>query len=477
MSVVPVKHRNGQMKTAVAPSKHATPRACDACFAQKERCIRPGAGQDCQRCARLSKTCVSNRPVKPPGRKRLLPPPRAQNPLLAANRRAEKELKLPYSLHPFGVLFKDLKPLEEFMVREFVNPSNFTQLMVMPRIGKAMHEEAVQVFLRHYDDLHDGCFSMYGAFASAMSMEFPGYDNKASLQRATAALKRFSALPCPETTDDFARWIWLGLTVAIYAHCELGSPATPVRKTILAHLVALGEKRREMRKHPLVVSFTTLEILECLIYRQRPVLDLEEECILGLESFPGLATPLIRFLYRLCVINCMEADGQDEDGGAFALDELEKEVEAWQPDVDPKDLAKCTAIEASHVLTRTRVHKTAILLYIHRIRHPFGEEDSKADALAASILSDLDLATATTKQPPEWVTFPFLLAGIEATGMEKTEKVERDLNRYVDSISPKARAMTLEFLRAVWGLRDEMGGFGFRWMDVVDVLPPLCVYI
>lgn len=413
---------------------------------------------------------MTSRPMRSPGRKRLLAS-RLYNPFTL---KCTSKPKLPYSLDPFGVLFKELNPMEEFMVKEFVNPSNFTQLMVMPRIGKDMHREAVQVFLQHYDDLHDGCFSMYGAFASAVQMSFPGYDDKANLQSATAALKKFCAMPCPETSNEFGKWIWLGLTVAIYAHCALGSPASPVRRTILAHVVAVGKKGREMRRHPLVESFITLDILECLIYRQSPIANLEAERCAGLLSFPGLATPLVRFLYRLCLINARERESLDDEDAA--LDELESEVEAWQPDLATESLAGCTAIQASHVLTRTRAHKTAILLYIHRIRWSFGAEDSTANSLAASILSDLDLTSATTQQTPEWVSLPFLLAGIEAESLQKREKIETDLQKYVDSISPKARAMATEFLRALWVARDRTV-VQFRWMDIVDFLPPLCVYI
>lgn len=469
-----------QKKRTTDGPRKALSRSCDACFVLKERCIRVEASKDCERCTRLSKACVSNRPVKPAGRRRLLPPPRSRNALTTTP--DTKVSKLPYSLHPFGVLFKDLKPLEEFMIREFINPSNFTQLMIMPRIGKTMHQEAVQVFLRHYEDLEDGCFSMYGAMASALDLSYPGYDGKANLQRATAALKRFCAMPCPQTKDDFGRWLWLGLAVSIYAHCELGSPSSPVRRTILTHLVALGEKGREMRRHPLVVSFTTLDILECLFYRQRPVADLDSVCIeLGLESFPGLTMPLIRFLYRLCVINCVDPARDCEQYDWLALDELANEVEAWQPTVsnmDAGELNRLGAVGMSQLLTRTRVHKTAILLYIHRIRHPFGEEDGTASTMATSIFSDLDLATATTSKVPDWVTTPFMLAGIETEGFQQRQKVEADLAKYVDSISPKARAMALEFLRALWAARDSgLGDSGLRWMDVMDHLPPLCVYI
>lgn len=384
--------------------------------------------------------------------------------------------KMPCSLDPFGVLFRDLKPEDELMVRQFIDPANFTRLMVMPRIGEAMHREAVQVFLRHYDDLQDGCFSMYGAFASAMGISLPSYDAKINFQRARKALKRFTIMPCPEDMDGFARWLWLALTVLIYAHCELGSPAAPVRRTILTHLVAMGEKGREMRKHPLIVSFTTLDILECLFYRQRPVTDLDEDCVVGLESFPGLVSPLIRFLYRLCMTNAAEgSEGYDW----VALNELEEEVEVWQPDIDPHELNRSDAVETNHLLTRTRIHKTAIILYVHRIRYPFGEEDVTAKALAMSILSDLDLATATTKQAPEWVTMPFLLAAIEVCEPSKRAKVELDLWKYVDGISPRARAMAMEFLKAVWVARDAMVGVdqGWRWMDCMGSLPPLCVYI
>ena len=365
------------------------------------------------------------------------------------------------------------------MIRQFIDPANFQVLMIVPRRGVETHREAVHTFLNHYDAMSDGCYSMYGAFASAMSMTLPGYDSQANLRRAGVALKKWCAMPCPSTLDDFAPWLWAGLTVIVFAHCELGSTATPVRRCILGHLKSLGEAGREMRKHPLILSLTTLDIFEGLLYRMVPLLNIDEADVVGLDSFPGLAAQLIQFMSELCEVNYADPTVSNSIDAGLAwhdrLQELESRVETWQPEIPPESIKTYAAIDATHILTRTRVHKTAILLYIHRLKHSFGHEYSKARSLASSIISDLKLATATTQAAPPWVSLPFTFAAIEATDLQARSELLRDVDVYVNSLSPIARKMTKTFLEALWAARDCLGEF--RWVDMMDSLPRICVYI
>jgi hypothetical protein len=116
-----------------------------------------------------------------------------------------------------------------------------------------------------------------------------------------------------------------------------------------------------------------------------------------------------------------------------------------------------------------------ILLIIHRLRHPFGEDDNVATTMAASIVSDLELATNTTNKVPSFVTLPFIVAAMEATAPPKREYLLAGVEQYTDHLSPKARAMTKVFLQVLWQTRDR--ALPFRWIDVMSELPPLCVYL
>lgn len=210
--------------TTTYKPKALTHWACDECFVQKAKCITSNDRSECDRCRRLLKPCVSNRPIRQVGRRRLLPPSKQHD----FERKAEPSV--PYSLHPFGVLFKKLRPHEEQMLHEFTKPSNFQILMVVPRLGTSMHQQAMHTFFKHYDEMNHGCFSMYGAFAASRSMTLPGYDAKANLRRGALALRKWCAMSCPQHMEDFAPWLWSGLTVIVFAHCALGSSAAPVRR-------------------------------------------------------------------------------------------------------------------------------------------------------------------------------------------------------------------------------------------------------
>lgn len=226
-----------------------------------------------------------------------------------------------------------------------------------------------------------------------------------------------------------------------------------------------------MRSHPVIVSLATLDIFEGLLYRFMPVLNLAAEDRGELISYPGLATELVQFVFEMAGLNCL--DGADRARDDLDLDlfwhskvlDLEARVEAWQPDTLSESIIGHSVVDATHILTRTRVHKTAILLFIHRLRYPLGQDDATANRLAAGILFDLRLATVTTKEQPQWVTLPFTLAAIEATDPQMREEMLRDVDVYIDSLSAPARDMTKAFLRALWNFRDTSGEF--RWMDML----------
>ena len=364
------------------------------------------------------------------------------------------------------------------MVKKMLDPSQFAELMVVPRVGPEMHRQAMRSFLRYYDNIHDAVFAMYSAFASATSTCLPGYDSEANLQRGTLALKKLRGLPCPKDREDFEAWLWFATSILIHARCALGSSASPVRRYILGCLDQMGEQGKHFRSHPVVVSIAALDIYDSLIHGQMPVMDIPKSDLVGNDSFLGLCSTLLRFTYELCKINCRmkllsaQSDGLDKQSESL-LNDLEMSVEAWQPDVSTQTISELSSMEVTHVLTQARVHRTAILLFGRRLRYPFGVQDAPAKRMANSILSELNLATFTSRKTPNSVMLPFLIVATEATELSDREKILRDTTIHVDSLSPKSQEMARVFLKALWNMRDTLPGF--RWIDMVARLPPLCV--
>ena len=366
------------------------------------------------------------------------------------------------------------------MLNKMLDQSQFKDFMVVRRVGPQMFRQAVYSFLRYFDEIHNAVFAMYGAFTAAVSIELPGYDAEANLRQGTSALKKFRGFPDPQDREDFEARLWLGTSLLIHANCALGSIASPVRRYMLSYLNRLGEHGKQFRSHPVIVSLTALDIYECLLYRQMPIMNVPDSDLIDSDCFLSLCTPLLRFACRPCEINSSTATPSRESSvlevySENALHELEYSVEAWQPDFTSKPNSKLGIVEAKHVITQYRVHKTMILLFIHRLRYPFGVRDVQAEQMAESIFSELDLGTFATGEAPLMVTTPFLVAAIEAIWPSDKDKIIRDIAVYTDRLSPKSRETFRSFLEALWDTRDRQPGF--RWIDMMAYLPTVCVSI
>ncbi|USW50811.1 Putative fungal transcription factor [Septoria linicola] len=383
-------------------------------------------------------------------------------------------------LRPSGPVTKPLTPAEDFMLANVFNPWNFGSLMVAPRIGKEMHQQAIQCMFSHYDDLRDGFLSLYGSFTTIVTgAAAPGYNYESNVRQGTRALTKFSTAKPPRVYSDFVPWMWLGTSILLHAHCVLGSNNAPVRRFMLSHLREMGEAGEKLSLHPVIVSLIALDINDSLMQRQMPILNMPAQFAdpLRQELFLGLSPGIFRLLYRLCELSCRAAvsiqnvDLSDTDLDARLVD-LVRRVDSWHPDISTDVLQKLSAVEATHVQTQVRVHKTCIKLFVHRLQHPFGQEDYSAQNLAGSIFSDLDLATSIASSPPTLVTLPFTIAAIEALPDDR-DKVRTDIARYIDGISPKVDDTTNAFLVAIWQRRDLAPGF--KWMNVLDELPEFCI--
>ncbi|KAF2162472.1 hypothetical protein M409DRAFT_27097 [Zasmidium cellare ATCC 36951] len=369
-------------------------------------------------------------------------------------------------------MFKDLDPFEEGVVGRFLDVDFFSELMTVPRMGRAMHQQAMSSLLQHWELTRDGYFSMFGAFAAAKSIEMPAYDHEKNLQRGTRALKQFRLMQCPSVTSEVTPWLWLGISVLIYAHCGLGNSGTTVRRYILQHLLELRQQGQDYTSHPGVISLIALDIFECLIHRRMPVLNMPLRQNVGADAFLGVCAPLVRLCCDLATLSYNWQDGNfDED----VLAGFEAAVDCWQPTLSPDWYEEASKIETTHVLSQIRVHRAMLLLFAHRLRHAFGREDAAASQMAHSILSELDLATIATRQPPMWTMSPFIVAALEVPDTNERSKVVRNVPKYGDKLSPKSQRMAADFLRAFWTYRDQHDGF--RWIDMLHYFPPLCLYM
>ena len=454
-------------------------RACDGCSAQKEKCKYTNGHAACDRCRRLSKTCTSIRPLRRLGRRRL-----ALQPVRVANEppTSTKQDQVLAPQPPFGSELGQVSPNEELIVRRFSDFSQFKEFATEPNVGPELHQQAMFSFLSNYETMHDGIFAMYGALVVSKSIDIPDFDREANTKQGALALSKFRSLPCPSTEVDFVPWLWLGTSLVIHAHCAFGSSASPLRRYLLGHLRCLGEPGLKLASHPVVVSMAAMDIYDSLLHGHMPMMRVAttKQSIRDPSSYFETCAPLLDLAFDLCLARLHTYDQKQENDDVEttshqSLEEIRVTIESWQPDISPSTLSGLTSNETAHILTQSRVHKTMLLLFIHRLQYAYGEQDGLATHMANSIISDLELASAATGQPARMVITPFVVAAAEAATSFERRRIREVLPKYVYSVFPAAKSWVQEWLEQCWQARDSCAGLMF--VELAKSLPSICVYL
>ncbi|KAI7346173.1 hypothetical protein KC320_g8023 [Hortaea werneckii] len=393
-----------------------------------------------------------------------------------------KQGRLPYPLSPLSSQLGNLNPHEELIVRRFSDFSQFKDFATEPNVGPELHQQAIFSFLSNYENLHDGIFAMYGALAVSKSIDILDFDREANIKQGAVALGKFRSLPCPSTEVDFVPWLWLGTSLVIHAHCAFGSSASPLRRYLLGHLRCLGEPGTKFAAHPVVVSMAAMDIYDSLLHGHIPIMRVvtAKQSIRDPSSFFETCAPLLDLAFDLCIARFHTYDQKQENDDVQQTSRKSQEdiriaISSWQPDFSPQMLHSLTSTETANILTQSRVHKTMLLLFIHRLHYAYGEQDELASYMANSIISDLELASAATGQPARLVITPFVVAAAEATTSFERERIRQVLPKYVYSVFPAARSWIQEWLEQCWQARDSCAGL--RFTDLAKSLPSICIYL
>ena len=452
-------------------------RACDACFMQKEKCTHGSNHDVCDRCQRLARPCTRNRVVRSSGRRRLATQPVHRGPASQSQLQVQRPATLN---HLRERSFQALQPVDEYVMCCIGDFSQFKDFATIPSVGPAQFQEALQCFWSRYDDLHDGIFAMYGAFAAARDMRIPKYDPEDNTKQGATALRRFRGMPSPTDRESFIPWLWLGISLMIHAHCAFGSAATPLRKYMLGHLEHLGEQGTKLRQHPTIVSTAAMDIYDSLVHQQLPAMNLPDAAVDDPNCFFSACAPLLKTAFELCKVSFSNAlpivDSEEHElPMSPAMDAIEASIRSWQPSLSPETLSTLSSAQTTIFLAHTHAHKTMLLLFIHRLRHTFGDEDALAAHLADSILSTLELTRAATGGRLPMCAVPFVLAAVEAKSIEEQNRVHGVLDVHLHSVSRVALAAIKDWLCALWQARDNVAGL--RWLDRKDSLPSMCLFL
>lgn len=154
------------------------------------------------------------------------------------------------------------------------------------------------------------------------------------------------------------------------------------------------------------------ETAECLVRCRLPTLRYQPPSSPCIDRYMGLCAPLMPQLYDISQLsNDLLNNVAGNIGQRFKT--LEAAVQNWRPSVPPEFMDTFSSVEVSHMICQASVMQTAALLVMHRLQHPFGEEEGKAHAMASLIVTQIDSTRRVTGETPLYVDFPLLVACLE----------------------------------------------------------------
>jgi hypothetical protein len=448
---------------ATRSAKHISRSACQRCHKNKERCQFDHGQQACNSCRRLKLTCKT-RPKKRMGRKPVVANspygnysiisletticPRDKRPasvrlsryLSAVGLHTLPDTQVTVAKTP-SMLCGDSRfpsqpdahilgcyPHREHVAKILANKADFFAANRRFITGSSFSEDfracALVVFARSSQILVDAYHALLELMSERQSQRtnLEGLDLTVGLQslREFTELSKFVA-----SAGDAAVVIMLGQILLAYnAIMPLGSSThTITRSTLWSTKDWYPVMIQEPRWDAIIFAPIFVDTIDCLIRRIVPVIRLPttERCIV--DRLCGVCTSLLPLLYDLCQRSSEARTTATSTGLVDQTDpstcdpykQIEEQITAWSPTLPPDFYANFTAREVDVMSAQAQSYQTAILLVIHRLRHPLGVEDAIGHRYATAILEQL---SPLRTWPSDGATglaldFPLLMAMVE----------------------------------------------------------------
>ncbi|KAM0130475.1 hypothetical protein ACHAP3_007341 [Botrytis cinerea] len=439
--------------------------ACDRCYELKERCERASSSTHCARCDRLDVTCSTVRPVRPVGRRAQ----HADSVTRLAPRKSRKQAQNQPSIDSSLNVLPSLQPEEEELLSFFLSQSgNLNQFIAYPSSQAGKQQLfAVQLSstLPSFRDAFLACALSVNQIQTGTA---GGAGTTFSVRYILKAMDALRSLPVLSSQDAvlchalggllaFSISSAIGVGVPdVCRHC-LGT-TTPFMRTAVS----------DVQDDPWGSFLILLETMDCLMHRQKPILRIRVPTSVVIDCRLGLCLPLLPYYHDLCVISNTLLDTTDANDLARLqkqLDDIHCIVEPWQPS-QLDGLIECfDSTEIVHLLAQAKIYRLGVLLVGHRLRYPFGQEDSQAEIWSKEVMMELEMAKLVTKKPMRFVTLPFIIAAVEVRGEHLRVKTLERVDDCVDNFAQFMQKATKTFLSRVWHERDS--NLTTRWFDSI----------
>ncbi|KAK4448862.1 hypothetical protein QBC34DRAFT_100438 [Podospora aff. communis PSN243] len=470
--------------------------ACDRCHSMKEKCVYD-SNLTCTRCAKAARPCTNSRRKRPTGRRRktdstpMLPQPgqefvwRTSTPdlqptplsqqLIPTNhilaRRSSAEITL---LH---AIFDKNRPSTSTTRNNFMNC-----FILGPSFADAEVRglaTTLSVFPEAADALLSGMLACSGRFFALVGKKGEDAELYRYSAKAVRELRERGEMTAKRGAMELLLAMVLALGIITFDLLDEGRHAHEICRFALGLVGTAdigGEIGSELQKQ--MLPLVHMDTLNCLVRREVPLYRLR--LVKGVDRYIGSCGGLFSLLYDVCCVSWkLGGNGTRRHEGHEELERLEEAVREWTP--ESLEVESLTAREIEVISTQASVHKGAVLLFLHRLRFPFGTEDDAAIHMAAPILDDVASLYSVRKgeqqsmQYDYRVALPFFIAATELQDPVQRAQALDLLDCIMwKRIYHKAARRLEGALFHVWDARDN--GWTGHWVDLADEGPPFILF-
>ena len=241
-------------------------------------------------------------------------------------------------------------------------------------------------------------------------------NTNSSLRRASSAMMTLRSFGV-SSLEDATLCLTLGAALATFVYAVIGMGVSDICSHCLSAVSPFVDTTMlDTGLGSRLILLALLDTMDAIVYRRKPTLRLQTQHAKYVDRFLGLSSGLLPYYYDICAISHSLDNTTDLNALRklhWQLDEINKFLISWQPNQPDNFINEFGTAEVVHILAQAKIYRLGALLLAHRLRHPFGQEDSQANIWSREIIAELELARQTTKTPTRFVTLPFLTAAVE----------------------------------------------------------------
>lgn len=462
-------------------------RSCDRCYAIKERCSRTEDPERCDRCIRLNHVCAIERAMRRPGR------PQGS----VASRKLEKEVSRSCSptttaSDSVSRRFEDAlatvraSAVEKEFIRQCVlGDVLIEQFVIGPSFYDPLRKLHISTFCEAPEVLGDAHHA--AALSSMHDQQLSGggkttTDLGSIYEHASKALHQLSSFQV-RNAQDLRIYLALGSTAETFSMKLRAEDAHGICRQALS--VARNAYYDDAIMAELssddicaLSSLVLTDIAESLFAGHPPCLRYREPTDLNhVNPFVGISESILPLFCDLAGLNnkmtldraALGLHALVAETNSQELQNLEQALRCWRPNIPDDFITRFTAAETSHMICQAEVLRSAGLLILYRMQHPYGAPDVAAYAMALHLLTLLETTERATNSVPRCVDLPLTVACFEFSNDENRNRWLRllsPISAYSDTFRDKTEIMLTSF-RAACRVSP-----GLYWYEMSSVLPP-----